>query len=107
MPHIVSDRLALEQIFSNLIDNALKYLKPGVPATISIGPAKLGLRFRGRRTTPRHRSKDHHAIFDLSAAPGLRTSLTGIGCPRPRVGAAIRRDHVGSRRNFSAAAPLR
>src|ERR1700733_1728979 len=31
LPDIVSDRLALEQIFSNLIDNALKYLKPGVP----------------------------------------------------------------------------
>src|SRR5882757_3836869 len=29
LPAIVSDRLALEQIFSNLIDNALKYLKPG------------------------------------------------------------------------------
>src|SRR6266404_8654070 len=31
LPPIVSDRLAMEQIFSNLIDNALKYLKPGVP----------------------------------------------------------------------------
>src|SRR5581483_2284773 len=30
LPEIVSDRLAIEQIFSNLIDNALKYLKPGV-----------------------------------------------------------------------------
>src|SRR5712671_2907355 len=35
LPHIVSDRLALEQIFSNLLDNALKYLKPGVPGEIS------------------------------------------------------------------------
>ena len=31
LPRIVSDRLALEQIFSNLIDNAIKYLKPQVP----------------------------------------------------------------------------
>src|SRR4029450_5828866 len=30
LPEIVSDRLAMEQIFSNLLDNALKYLKPGV-----------------------------------------------------------------------------
>ncbi|MGZ2996268.1 histidine kinase, partial [Pseudomonas aeruginosa] len=29
LPDIVSDRLALEQIFSNLIDNAIKYLKNG------------------------------------------------------------------------------
>ncbi len=31
LPNIVSDRLALEQIFSNLIDNGIKYLKNGVP----------------------------------------------------------------------------
>jgi len=43
LPDITSDRLALEQIFSNLIDNALKYLKPGVPGDISIrGRTKLG-----------------------------------------------------------------
>src|ERR1700716_3560224 len=43
LPNLVSDRLALEQIFSNLIDNALKYLKPGAPGTILIrGRTKLG-----------------------------------------------------------------
>src|SRR6202034_3402413 len=43
LPEITSDRLALEQIFSNLIDNALKYLKPGVPGDISVrGRTKLG-----------------------------------------------------------------
>ncbi len=43
LPSIVSDRLALEQIFSNLIDNAIKYLKPGIPGDISYGArTKLG-----------------------------------------------------------------
>src|SRR6202011_1237005 len=43
LPYITSDRLALEQIFSNLIDNALKYLKPGVPGDILVrGRIKLG-----------------------------------------------------------------
>src|ERR1700704_4318113 len=43
LPNIVSDRLALEQIFSNLIDNALKYLRTGVPGDISgRGRTKLG-----------------------------------------------------------------
>lgn len=43
LPGIISDRLALEQIFSNLVDNALKYLKPGVPGDILIkGRPKLG-----------------------------------------------------------------
>src|SRR5262249_42857374 len=31
LPPIVSDRLALEQIFSTLTDNAIKYLRPAVP----------------------------------------------------------------------------
>src|SRR3954468_3643306 len=43
LPEVVSDRLALEQIFSNLIDNALKYLKPGVAGDITVrGRTKLG-----------------------------------------------------------------
>lgn len=37
MPVIQSDRLAIEQIFSNLIDNALKYLMPGRPGMIVVG----------------------------------------------------------------------
>src|SRR5215470_13754165 len=36
LPGIVSDRLALEQIFSNIIDNAIKYLKPGIPGRVAI-----------------------------------------------------------------------
>src|ERR1700745_4476456 len=44
VPNVISDRLALEQIFSNLIDNAIKYLKPGVPGEIAIrGRTKLGI----------------------------------------------------------------
>src|SRR6516165_9685563 len=43
LPDIVSDRLALEQIFSNLIDNAIKYLKTVVPGETAIrGRTKLG-----------------------------------------------------------------
>ncbi len=43
LPPIDSDRLALEQIFSNLIDNALKYTQPGRPGHILIsGRTKHG-----------------------------------------------------------------
>src|SRR5256885_10613752 len=65
LPVIVSDRLALEQIFSNLIDNALKYLKSGVPGDIHIrGRTKLGFAIfdvsdNGRGIDP----KDHQRIF--------------------------------------------
>src|SRR5262249_11057973 len=36
MPSITTDRLALEQILSNLVENALKYLKPGRPGLIEV-----------------------------------------------------------------------
>src|SRR5882762_8146575 len=74
LPEIVSDRLALEQIFSNLIDNALKYLKPGVPGDVSVrGRTKLGfaifeIRDNGRGIDP----KDHQRIFDLFRRAGTQ-----------------------------------
>jgi signal transduction histidine kinase len=36
LPSITCDRLALEQVFSNLLDNALKYLRPGEPGRIQV-----------------------------------------------------------------------
>jgi signal transduction histidine kinase len=87
LPDIVSDRLALEQIFSNLIDNALKYLKPGVPGDIAIrGRRKLGFAIfevtdNGRGIDP----KDHQRIFDLfrRAGPQDRPGQ-GIGLAHAR-----------------------
>ncbi len=36
LPGIVADRIALEQIFGNLLDNAVKYLEPGRPGVIEV-----------------------------------------------------------------------
>src|SRR5262249_35403986 len=86
LPDIVSDRLALEQIFSNLIDNALKYLKPGVPGVIAVrGRRKLGyviydVSDNGRGIDP----KDHQRIFDLFRRAG----------PQDRPGQGIGLAHV-------------
>ena len=87
LPAIVSDRLALEQIFSNLIDNALKYLKPGVPGDISIrGRTKLGFAIfeiadNGRGIDP----KDHQRIFDLFRRAGTQDKPgQGIGLAHVR-----------------------
>jgi signal transduction histidine kinase len=92
MPHIVSDRLALEQIFSNLIDNALKYLKPGVPGDISVrGRSKLGFAIfeiadNGRGIDP----KDHQRIFDLFRRAGTQDK-PGQGIGLAHVRALVRR----------------
>ena len=87
LPDIQSDRLALEQIFSNLIDNALKYLKPGVPGEIVIkGRSKLGFLIfdftdNGRGIDP----KDHSRIFDLFRRAGLQDRQgQGIGLAHVR-----------------------
>jgi signal transduction histidine kinase len=87
LPEITSDRLALEQIFSNLIDNALKYLKPGIPGDIAVrGRTKLGYAIfditdNGRGIDP----KDHQRIFDLFRRAGLQDKPgQGIGLAHVR-----------------------
>jgi signal transduction histidine kinase len=92
LPAITSDRLALEQIFSNLIDNALKYLKPGVPGDIAIrGRTKLGsaifeIADNGRGIDP----KDHQRIFDLFRRAGEQ-DRPGQGIGLAHVRALVRR----------------
>jgi signal transduction histidine kinase len=92
LPEIVSDRLALEQIFSNLIDNALKYLKPGIPGDITVrGRTKLGFAIfeiadNGRGIDP----KDHQRIFDLFRRAGPQ-DRPGQGIGLAHVRALVRR----------------
>ena len=42
LPTIETDHLAMEQIISNLLDNAIKYLEPGRPGKISLSCADNG-----------------------------------------------------------------
>jgi signal transduction histidine kinase len=92
LPAIISDRLALEQIFSNLIDNAIKYLKSGVPGVVRIrGRTKLGYAIfeisdNGRGIDP----KDHQRIFDLFRRAGTQDK-PGQGIGLAHVRALVRR----------------
>jgi signal transduction histidine kinase len=92
LPNLVSDRLALEQIFSNLIDNGIKYLKNGVPGEIRIrGRTKLGYAIfeisdNGRGIDPR----DHQRIFDLFRRAGTQDK-PGQGIGLAHVRALVRR----------------
>ena len=92
LPNLVSDRLALEQIFSNLIENALKYLRNGVPGEITIrGRTKLGfvvydITDNGRGIDP----NDHDRIFDLFRRAGTQDK-PGQGIGLAHVRALVRR----------------
>jgi signal transduction histidine kinase len=92
LPRLVSDRLALEQIFSNLIDNAIKYLKPQAPGRITVrGRTKLGFAIfeisdNGRGIDP----KDHQRIFELFRRAGTQDK-PGQGIGLAHVRALVRR----------------
>lgn len=92
LPNLVSDRLAMEQIFSNLIENGLKYLRPGVPGDIAIrGRNKLGfvifeIADNGRGIDP----KDHERIFELFRRAGVQDK-PGQGIGLAHVRALVRR----------------
>jgi signal transduction histidine kinase len=87
LPSIVSDRLALEQIFSNLIENAVKYLKDGRPGIVTIRGHVDGRKVvyevedNGRGIDPR----DHERIFDLFRRSGPQDQPgEGIGLAHVR-----------------------
>lgn len=87
LPAIVGDRVALEQILSNLIENAVKYLKPGRPGEITVRGRREGNRAvfevedNGRGIDP----KDHERIFDLFRRSGAQDQPgEGIGLAHVR-----------------------
>jgi len=92
LPDLVSDRLAMEQVFSNLIDNALKYLRSGVRGRIVVhGRRKLGFAIyeisdNGRGIDP----KDHQRIFELFRRAGIQ-DRPGQGIGLAHVRALVRR----------------
>jgi signal transduction histidine kinase len=92
LPTLVSDRLALEQIFGNLVENAVKYLAPDRPGRISLTAEDAGplVRFvvadNGRGIEP----GDFERIFDLFRRAG-RQDVPGEGIGLAHTRALVRR----------------
>ncbi|MGN6377244.1 MAG: sensor histidine kinase [Sphingomonas sp.] len=87
LPTIISDRLAVDQIFSNLIENAVKYLQPGRPGRIQVRGriankrAIFEIEDNGRGIDPR----DHQRVFDLFRRSGAQDQPgEGIGLAHVR-----------------------
>lgn len=92
LPTVESDRLAIEQIFSNLIDNALKYGRTSEPSRIAVtGHANAAyvsfdVSDNGRGIDPH----DHQRVFELFRRSGVQDK-PGEGIGLAHVRALVRR----------------
>lgn len=88
VPRVVSDRLSLDQIMGNLLDNAIKYRAPERPIRISVrtrrerrGWVKIEIEDNGRGIA----ATDHERIFELFRRSGTQnTAGEGIGLAHVR-----------------------
>jgi signal transduction histidine kinase len=92
VPIIVSDRLALEQVFGNLLDNAVKYLVTGREGRIAVKAVDEGSRIvvrvedNGRGIA----EQDVERIFELFRRAGVQDKV-GEGIGLAHVRALVRR----------------
>ena len=92
LPPVESDRLALEQIFSNLVDNALKYLRTGPAGRIKVTGHRVRDRLvyevadNGRGIDER----DQERVFELFRRSGVQ-DRPGEGIGLAHVRALVRR----------------
>ena len=73
LPQLESDRLSIEQIFGNLIDNAVKYQQPGRPISIVVEGEEIPGGWTTYRVIDNGRgvsARDHERIFELFRRAG-------------------------------------
>jgi signal transduction histidine kinase len=89
---IVSDRLALEQVFGNLLDNAVKYLSPDRAGEVTVSVRDLGSRIEVAVTDNGRgiADKDFGRIFELFRRAGAQ-DRPGEGIGLAHVRALVRR----------------
>jgi signal transduction histidine kinase len=92
VPPVVSDRIAVEQVFTNLVDNALKYGHPARPSRIAIEGRREGVwavfsvADNGRGIAAR----DMERVFELFRRAGVQ-DRPGEGIGLAHVRALVRR----------------
>jgi len=117
LPELIADRVAMEQIMGNLLDNALKYLEPGRDGELSItaeqkdNEVTFHVHDNGRGIA----QDDMHKVFELFRRAG-KQNTKGEGMGLAYVKALVRRHGgriwcesqpgMGSTFSFTVSAPV-
>ena len=87
LPDIVNDRVAIEQLLSNLTENAVKYLSPERPGDIRLRGRAVGSRavFEVADNGRGIDARDHERVFELFRRSGQQDQVgEGIGLAHVR-----------------------
>ena len=93
LPKLVTDPIALEQVFSNLLDNAVKYLRPGEPGRIEMSCQETSrdyiftLRDNGRGID----ADDSDRVFNIFRRARNTGDVRGLGLGMAFVKATLRK----------------
>jgi PAS domain S-box-containing protein len=92
LPDLTSDRLAVEQIFGNLVENAVKYLASDRPGRVVVRGREMGtwVRYEVMDNGRGIDAKDFERIFDLFRRSGVQDQ-PGEGIGLAHVRALVRR----------------
>jgi signal transduction histidine kinase len=117
LPVVISDPLAVEQIFGNLLDNAVKYLNPDRAGTIRIEAKQYAnetvftVSDNGRGIA----EGDHRKVFEVFRRAGNSGDVRGSGMGMAYVAATLRKlggriwleSKLGQGTSFHFSLPLR
>jgi two-component system phosphate regulon sensor histidine kinase PhoR len=84
LPNVAGDREELIQVFTNLIDNAIKYGKPGMPITVELGTRRAGPGEAGPSPAVYVAVKDHGEGIAREHIPRLTERFYRVDVRRSR-----------------------
>jgi signal transduction histidine kinase/predicted MFS family arabinose efflux permease len=84
LPNVAGDREELIQVFTNLVDNAIKYGKPGMPITVELGTRRAGPGEAGPSPAVYVAVKDHGEGIAREHIPRLTERFYRVDVRRSR-----------------------